>query len=169
MATRLKRLVRKVVSTHAKDVARLRALLNKNGYDADDLEIEAAYIAWSRSLPRPSEWHSLSYMTNEATLLKVLLDVMIVEPEQEFVETPIALHTSSSGAELPKESNRAEASQKQDDRSRTEDQGRGRAGAQSVARLREEKRRRAGKGKESEVKATESAQVDDFEDEDEDD
>jgi hypothetical protein len=66
-------LKRIVPPEHAKDVARLKRILNKAGYDAAEVDLEAAYAGWSGSLPNKPAWHPLSYLTDDKKVLEILL------------------------------------------------------------------------------------------------
>jgi hypothetical protein len=66
-------LKRKTNPERAADIAKLKAFLASKGYDADDSTIEAAYSAWSASLPHKPAWHPIGYMRDEKKLLEALL------------------------------------------------------------------------------------------------
>jgi hypothetical protein len=72
MAINLLRLKRNLAPDRLKDVVRMRAVLTAAGYEAPDGDIEAAYAAWSKSIPGKPDWHPLSYLKADE-LLKALL------------------------------------------------------------------------------------------------
>lgn len=78
-------LLKRVMSPeHAKDVKRLKSILNKNGYDAADADIEAAYGGFSLSLPHKPGWHPLSFFQDDKKLLEAMLKHLAPETPKEI-------------------------------------------------------------------------------------
>ena len=85
--TVLKPLVRSVTPAHAKDVARMRRVLNVNGFDADPVDIESAYVSWSAALPHHPAWHHPGHL-NDAMILDALTKGLVPAPEIEPEPAP---------------------------------------------------------------------------------
>ena len=80
-----KLVLRRVIpQEHVKEISRMQRIIAAKGYEASDVDLEAAWAGFSASLPNKPGWHPLSYFPDDKKVLEILMKQL--KPESKEVE-----------------------------------------------------------------------------------
>lgn len=80
-----KLILRRIIpEAHKKEIARMQRIITAKGYEASDVDLEAAWSGFSSSLPNKPAWHPLSFFPDDAKVLEILLKQL--KPEAQEIE-----------------------------------------------------------------------------------